>query len=80
MHYSHPSGQMRILVHNNKLSVLQNFKLYEVIVANSLANRPLCMQGLFDADPRYEPLPSVFPGPKPATGAGRGGAPPHGPH
>ncbi len=40
-------------------------------LANSLANSlahlwgvgPRPIAGLFDADPRYEPLPSVFPGP-----------------
>ena len=34
--------------------------------------------GLFDADPRYEPLPSVFPGPLALEL--EGGAPTHGPH
>ena len=53
----------------------------ELILANSLANitditNSLAIAGLFDADPRYEPLPSVFPRTQLATGTGRGEPPP----
>ena len=76
-----PRKSERSVIKLTKSSSIANSLANITDITNSLAIaglqlRPKAIAGLFDADPRYEPLPGVFPGPNRHWNWAEGSPPP----